>query len=135
MGETSVILIIIGSAFLLIKKAAPWKLALSCLVGGIFAWAMLNLAGKEAAISLGHPLLSGSFLFGCAFVVTEPISGAKTGPGQLIYGFLVGGLTIILREFSNFSEGFMFSVLLMNAFVPLIDYSVNQVKGLKQGAK
>ncbi|MFC1839651.1 RnfABCDGE type electron transport complex subunit D [Thermodesulfobacteriota bacterium] len=135
MGETSVILIVIGGIFLLIKKAAPWRLALSCLMGGIFLWTILTLAGKEPATPLINTLLSGSFLFGCAFVVTEPISGAKTNPGQWIYGFLVGGLTITLREFSNFSEGFMFSVLLMNAFVPLIDYSVNQVKGLKQGEK
>jgi Na+-translocating ferredoxin:NAD+ oxidoreductase RnfD subunit len=68
-------------------------------------------------------------------VVTEPISGAKTNSGQLIYGFMVGGLTIILREYSNFPEGFMFSVLLMNAFVPLIDYSVSHVKELRKGVK
>ena len=134
MGETSVILIIIGGMFLLIKKAAPWRLALSCLLGGIFTWIIVTLAGKETAPLL-YPLMSGSFLFGCAFVVTEPISGAKTGPGQWIYGFSVGGLTIILREFSNFSEGVMFSVLLMNAFVPLIDNIVNQFKALRKGVK
>jgi len=135
IGETSALLIILGGIFLFIKKAASWKLALSCLSGGLFIWAILTLSRSGNATPLIYTLLSGSFLFGCAFVVTEPISGAKTGPGQLIYGFSVGGLTIILREFSNFSEGFMFSVLLMNAFVPLIDYSVNQIKGLKQGVK
>jgi Na+-transporting NADH:ubiquinone oxidoreductase subunit B len=134
LGETSVILIIIGGIFLLIKKAAPWRLALSCLMGGIFIWITVTMAGKETAPLL-YPLMSGSFLFGCAFVVTEPISGAKTAPGQWIYGFSVGGLTIILREFSNFSEGVMFSVLLMNAFVPLIDNIVNQVKAIRKGAK
>jgi Na+-transporting NADH:ubiquinone oxidoreductase subunit B len=53
--------------------------------------------------------------------VTEPISGAKTKAGQWIYGFMIGGLTMVLRGYSNFSEGVMFSVLIMNAFVPLID--------------
>lgn len=135
LGETSVVLILLGGIFLIIKKAAPWRLALSCFIGGIFMWAVLTLAGKEPASSLVYTLMSGSFLFGCVFVVTEPISGAKTVPGQWIYGFLVGGLTITLRKYSNFSEGVMFSILLMNAFVPLIDYTVNQAKILRKGAK
>lgn len=133
MGETSILLIIFGGAFLLIKKAASWKLALSCFLGGLSVWGYLNLAGPGVSVPLIYNLLSGSFLFGCFFVVTEPISGAKTGAGQWIYGLLVGVLTAVLREFSNFYEGFMFSVLLMNAFVPLIDYSVNQVKVFRRG--
>ena len=135
MGETSALLILIGAVFLLIRKAASWRLALSCLTGGIFVWSLLAVTGISTVGPLIYTLMSGSFLFGCAFVVTEPISGAKTGPGQLIYGFLVGGLTITLREFSNFSEGFMFSILLMNAFVPLIDHGVNRIGELKRVAR
>ena len=71
-----------------------------------------------------HTVLAGSFLFGTVFVVTEPISGAKTKAGQWIYGFMIGGLTVVLRGVSNFSEGIMFSVLIMNAFVPLLDQMV-----------
>ncbi|MBW1790322.1 MAG: RnfABCDGE type electron transport complex subunit D, partial [Deltaproteobacteria bacterium] len=76
-------------------------------------------------------LLSGSFLFGCAFIVTEPVTGAKTRPGQWIYGFMIGGMTMILRGFSNFPEGVMFSVLLMNAFVPLLDQAVKSLASRK----
>jgi Na+-transporting NADH:ubiquinone oxidoreductase subunit B len=79
-----------------------------------------------------YTLLSGSFLFGTAFVVTEPISGAKTKAGQWIYGFMVGGLTIVLRGFSNFSEGIMFSVLIMNAFVPILDQTVRKIQPSKR---
>lgn len=135
MGETSILLILFGALFLLIKKAASWRLASSCLMGGILVWSVLKLTGNGTISPLIYTLMSGSFLFGCVYVVTEPISGAKTNSGQLIYGFMAGGLTILLREYSNFPEGFMFSVLLMNAFVPLIDYSVNHIKGLGQGAK
>lgn len=67
-------------------------------------------------------------------MVTEPISGPKTHTGQLLYGFIVGSLTVVLRAFSNFSEGFMFSILLMNAFAPLIDLGVNQAKEKTQAA-
>jgi Na+-transporting NADH:ubiquinone oxidoreductase subunit B len=65
-------------------------------------------------------------------VATEPISGAKTKPGQWIYGFMIGALTITLRGFSNFSEGIMFSVLLMNSFVPILDQTVRQIQTPKK---
>ena len=61
-------------------------------------------------------------------MVTEPVSGAKTKSGQWIYGFMIGGLTIVLRGFSNFSEGVMFAVLIMNAFVPILDQTVRKVQ-------
>ena len=128
MGETSVILILLGAIFIIYKKAASWRLALSCLLGGIFAFISLKTTGSTSVPSILHMLFSGSFLFGCAFVVTEPVSGAKTKSGQWIYGFLVGGLTIAFRNFSNFSEGFMFSVLLMNAFVPILDHALRQTR-------
>lgn len=133
MGETSVILIVAAGLFLIYKKAAPWRLAVSCLAGGVVAGFTMRLFG------VGPPLLysfiSGAFLFGCVFIVTEPITGPKTPAGQWLYGFIVGSLTVILREYSNFSEGFMFTILLMNAFVPLIDFSVNQAMQIKQAVK
>ena len=127
LGETSAILIIIGCIYIIYKKAAPWQLALSCLTGGMLTGTLLNLLGIEAALSPLSTLLSGSFLFGTAFVVTEPVSGAKTRAGQWLYGFIIGGLTVLLRHYSNFSEGLMFSVLLMNAFVPIIDQTFRKI--------
>ena len=132
LGETSALLIILGGVFIIYKKAASWRLALSCLVGGILISAILRGAGVFDVASLLYPLLSGSFLFGCAFVITEPVSGSKTHGGQWIYGFMTGGLTMIFREFSNFMEGFMFSVILMNAFVPIIDYVVRSLQEPKK---
>ena len=132
LGETSALLIILGGIFIIYKKAASWRLALSCLVGGILISSALRGAGVSDVASLVSPLLSGSFLFGSAFVVTEPISGPKTHWGQWAYGFMIGGLTMIFREYSNFMEGFMFAVILMNAFVPILDYMVRRLQGPKK---
>jgi Na+-transporting NADH:ubiquinone oxidoreductase subunit B len=132
MGETSALLILLSGAFIIFKKAAPWRLALSCLLGGFLLCAIFYTIGYGGVPSPIFAVLSGSFLFGSAFVVTEPISGAKTREGQWIYGFMIGGLTMVLRKFSNFSEGIMFSVLLMNAFVPILDQTVRQVQTWKK---
>ena len=132
LGETSALLILLGGLYLISKKAAPWRLAVSCLTGGVLVSTFLHSFGVAAVPSPLVTLLSGSFLFGSVFVVTEPISGAKTGYGQWIYGFMVGGLTVVLRGFSNFPEGVMFSILIMNAFVPLIDQTVRRAQAAKK---
>ncbi len=124
LGETSAVLILVGGLFIIAKKAASWRLAASCVSGGILSSGILRWAGFESIPSPLATLLAGSFLFGSFFVVTEPISGAKTKMGQWVYGFLVGAMIVVLRGFSNFSEGVMFSVLIMNAFVPILDQTI-----------
>ena len=132
LGETSAFLIILGGIYLIYTKAASYRLALSCLGGGVILSGLLYGLGIPTVPSPILTLVSGSFLFGAVFVVTEPISGAKTNEGQWIYGFLIGALTIALRGYSNFSEGIMFSVLIMNAFVPILDRSVEQIKARRK---
>lgn len=124
MGETSAVLIALGGAYILYKKAAQWRLAASCLLGAFLSASvlfMLKIPGVPDPLTF---MMAGSLLFGAFFVVTEPISGPKTKPAQWIYGLAIGALTIILRRWSNFPEGIMFSVLFMNTFVPLLDRGV-----------
>ncbi|MBW1799507.1 MAG: RnfABCDGE type electron transport complex subunit D [Deltaproteobacteria bacterium] len=135
LGETSALLILLGGLYIIYKKAAPWRLALSCLLGGIILSGLLHGIGVATIPSPLYTMFAGSFLFGTAFVVTEPVSGPKTKPAQWIYGFMIGGLTVVLRGFSNFSEGIMFSVLLLNAFVPILDQAVRQIQEAKSFRK
>jgi Na+-transporting NADH:ubiquinone oxidoreductase subunit B len=132
LGETSAVLIIFGGLFIIVKKAASWHLALSCILGGVFVSAVFKMAGFANIPSPPATLLAGSFLFGSFFVVTEPVSGAKTRAGQWIYGGMIGALIVVLRGFSNFSEGVMFSVLIMNAFVPILDQTVRQIQAKRK---
>ena len=132
IGEMSAILILLGGLFIVYKKAASWRLVLSCLLGGAVSSGILRMAGFTQIPDPLLTLAAGSFLFGAFFVVTEPVSGAKTKTGQWIYGLMVGSLIVILRGFSNFSEGVMFSVLIMNAFVPILDQTIRQVQAIKK---
>jgi len=127
-GETSAVLILIGGAYILLAKVAPWRLALSCLMGGFLTAFLLHAAGVPGVPRPLTFLLAGSFLFGALFVVTEPISGPKTKPAQWIYGFMIGSLIILLRRYSNFPEGVMFCVLFMNTFVPILDIGVRTLQ-------
>lgn len=128
MGETCAWLILLGGVYIIVKKSAPWRLAVSCLLGGVSFSFVLGYVGISSVPDPLSSMLSGSFLFGAFFVVTEPISGPKTEVAQWFYGFIIGGLTIVLRRYSNFSEGMMFAVLFMNMFVPVMDMAVKEWK-------
>lgn len=93
---------------------------------------ILRMSGLTNILSPLATLLAGSFLFGSFFVVTEPVSGAKTKPGQWIYGGMIGALIVVLRGFSNFAEAVMFAVLIMNAFVPILDQTVHHLQIRKE---
>jgi Na+-transporting NADH:ubiquinone oxidoreductase subunit B len=74
-----------------------------------------------------HQLCIGGFLFGMVFMATDPVSAAQTNKGKIIYGFLCGVLSILIRVFNPaYPEGVMVAILFMNVMAPLIDHYVVQ---------
>ncbi len=134
LGETAVWLILLGGVYIVVKRAAQWRLVTSCLLGGSLVSLALWGAGIPGVPDPLTTLIAGSFLFGAVFVVTEPVSGPKTKAAQWIYGFIIGGLTVVIRKFSSFSAGIMFATLFMNMFVPIMDETVNELKGKRKKA-
>jgi len=133
VGETSVLMILIGAAFLLFTGVASWRIMLSSLLGGAAMGIIFNLVGTsypENAL-LNFPwwqhLLVGGFAFAIVFMATDPVSGAQTNRGKWYYGFLIGFLGIMIRIINPaYPEGIMMSILLLNVFAPTIDHYVIQ---------
>lgn len=128
LGETSALLILIGGAYLLWTRTANWRIIASCLVGAAVTSAAFRYGGAETLPGPLFTVLAGGFMFGAVFMATDPISAAQTNEGRLIYGGLIGVLTVIMRGFSNFPEGVMFAILLMNMFNPAIDHYIREAK-------
>jgi Na+-transporting NADH:ubiquinone oxidoreductase subunit B len=132
IGETSVVMCLIGAAFLIFTGIGSWKIMLSVFVGGFFMASILKLAGlgSESTYLAMDPithLVIGGFAFGAVFMATDPVSAAQTERGKIIYGLLIGILTILIRVFNPaYPEGIMMAILLMNVFAPLVDYYVVQ---------
>lgn len=126
IGETSVVAIGIGAIILLITGIASWKIMLSVFVGGA-ATALLFYSIGETPIPWYEHLFLGGFCFGAVFMVTDPVTSARTETGKYIYGFLIGLMTIVIRVLNpGYPEGMMLAILFMNMFAPLIDYCVVQ---------
>ena len=72
-------------------------------------------------------LIVGGIAFGIVYMATDPVSAAQTNTGKIIYGFLIGFFSIMIRVFNpSYPEGVMMAILLLNVFAPTIDHYVVQ---------
>ena len=128
MGETCRIAIIIGGLFLIFTKASNWRVSVSY-IGSVFAFAAIGnhfLPGR-----IGPPVFqvfTGGLLFGALFMATDPVTSPFTQAGKYSFGILCGTLTVLIRAFSGYVEGVMFSIVFMNGLAPLIDHVVLALK-------
>lgn len=124
LGETSALLIILAGIYLLATKTAKWIPMLATMLS-VLAFNFIFYPGLNPLFLI----CTGGALFGIVFMVTDPVSMPKGNPALWIYGLLVGFLTVFIRRFSLFAEGFMFALLLANAFMPIIEYGLHSLTG------
>ena len=114
LGEVGSIAILIGLVYMLITKVITWHIPVSMIgSAALFSWAFG-----------GNPLLdvfAGGLLLGAVFMATDYVTSPMTKAGQLIYGFMIGFITIVIRRYGSYPEGVSFAILLMNSFTPIIN--------------
>ena len=141
IGETNKFLIIIGALFLAYIKIVNWRVMIGAIVGLISTALLTNLVAPFSSNSMftippHYHLVMGSFLFGTAFMATEPVTGCHTNQGRWLYGILFGSLTVIIRSINPaYPEGVMLSILFVNAFAALIDWFVIQANIKRRKAR
>jgi len=124
MGETCRIAIIIGGLFLIFSKVSNWRIPVFY-IATVFVFALIgNHFLPEKIAPAPFQLLTGGLLFGAFFMATDPITSPFTRAGKCIFAILCGVLTVLIRSFSGYVEGVMFSIVIMNALTPLIDHIV-----------
>ncbi|MBN1807145.1 MAG: RnfABCDGE type electron transport complex subunit D [Sedimentisphaerales bacterium] len=131
MGATSVVLILIGGIYLFCTKIASRTIILTLVITYAVLNQFLYSFGIEPVPGALPAVLGGGFLFGAFFMATDPISAPKTEPARVIYAILIGVFTTIIRNFSIFNGGLMFSILIGNMFAPILDYTVKAYKDRK----
>ncbi len=129
IGETSLVMALIGAFVLVATGVASWQIIASAFGGAYFMGLLLNMIGGNPYLELPahYHLVIGGLAFGAVFMATDPVSASHTATGKWIYGFFIGFLTVLIRVINPaFPEGIMLAILLMNVFAPLIDYYVIQ---------
>ena len=117
LGETSKIAILIGALYLIVRKHislfGPISMILTVFLGSFVYSGNIDYA-------LFH-ILSGGLFLGAFFMVTDMVTSPINPLGKIIFGFGCGAITLLIRIKGGYPEGVCYSILIMNAFVPLID--------------
>jgi Na+-transporting NADH:ubiquinone oxidoreductase subunit B len=132
MGVTSALLISIGGIYLFWNKTASRAIILSVIISYMLWNQILTWFGVPRFYGSIFPILSGGFLFGAFYMATDPVSSPKRTASRIIYGIIIGTSTMVIRNFSIFNGGLMFSILIGNMFAPILDYAVDAYTASKK---
>ncbi len=125
LGETSILALLIGAGFLFWRKIISWHIPLTFTgTVALLSWVF----GQDPLFSI----LAGGLILGAFFMAVDPVTSPMTAKGQIIFGIGCGIITVVIRGWGGYPEGVCYSILLMNALVPLID---RYVKPRKLGEK
>jgi electron transport complex protein RnfD len=111
-----------GGLWLLQQRVFSWHAPVGML-GSLFVISLLcwNGSGSDSHGSPLFHLLTGATMLGAFFIVTEPVSGAKSPRARLMFGAGVGVLVYLIRTWGGYPDGVAFAVLLMNLAVPMLE--------------
>ena len=121
LGEIGSIAVIIGGLFLIIRKVIDWQTPVIIIATVAIVSTICWLIDP---VQFVHPFIhifGGGLMLGAFFMATDMATSPMTMKGKIIFSIGVGALTIIIRLWGAYPEGMSFAILIMNAFVPLIN--------------
>ena len=137
LGEMSALALLLGMIYMLWKRIITWHIPVSIIATVVVFTGIIHLAhlpsnffanpsfeafmSNAPAFNPIFHLLSGGLLLGAIFMATDYTTSPMTKSGMLIYGVLIGIITVCIRLWSAYPEGISFAILIMNACTPLIN--------------
>jgi Na+-translocating ferredoxin:NAD+ oxidoreductase RnfD subunit len=122
LGTVCALAVLIGAAFILYRGVIRWHIPLAFLFGVALFAAILHGINPDIYPPVIFHLLSGGLLMGAFFIAPEPVTSPVTPKGMLLFGFLGGILTMIIRMWGAYPDGTFYAILIMNAATPLFNY-------------
>ena len=114
LGETAAVTLIAGGIYLMIRKVISWEIP-AIYIGTV---ALLSFAFGQDPL---YSILAGGLMLGSIYMATDYTTSPVTRKGKIVYAAGLGLMTASIRKFGSNTEGVAFSLLTMNALVPLID--------------
>ncbi|MFW6094908.1 MAG: RnfABCDGE type electron transport complex subunit D [Bacteroidota bacterium] len=121
LGEMAAFALIIGFAIMLYLRIITWHIPVAVILSaGVFSGILWLADPAQFANPLFH-ILSGGLLLGAIFMATDYVTSPMAVKAMWIYGIGIGVLSILIRAFGAYPEGVSFAILIMNAFVPILN--------------
>ncbi|OQX97221.1 MAG: Na+-transporting NADH:ubiquinone oxidoreductase subunit D [Bacteroidetes bacterium 4572_117] len=124
LGEAAGIAIILGLMWMLYKKVITWHIPVSMIGTIVILTGIFWLINPEKYADPVFHVLTGGVLLGAVFMATDYVTSPMTTKGMLIFGVGIGLITVVIRLSGAYPEGVSFAILIMNAFVPIINMYV-----------
>lgn len=121
LGEVSAVALLIGFAYLLIRKVITWHIPVAIIATVAIFAGIMNLVNPELYAGPLFHILSGGLLLGAIYMATDYVTSPMSNSGMLLYGVMIGIITMLIRLFGAYPEGMSFAILFMNGIVPIIN--------------
>ena len=114
MGEIGAIALLIGFIYLLATRTITWHIPVAII-------ATVAIFSALIGVNVGVQLLTGGLLLGAIFMATDYVTSPMSHKGQILYGVMIGIITLVIRLWGAYPEGMSFAILIMNGVTPLIN--------------
>lgn len=120
-GEMSALALLLGGFYLLARRVIIWQIPITILVSMAILTGLFWLIDPEFYANPIIHVLSGGAILGAFYMATDLVTSPMTKTGMVIFAIGIGVITVVIRLFGAYPEGISFAILIMNAFVPLIN--------------
>ena len=120
-GEACKLALLVGGIYLIIRKIISWRIPVSFIGTVALLTLIFGHEGYDNFSWMMYNLLSGGLILAAFFMATDYATSPVTMPGQLLFGFGCGALTVLIRYFGSYPEGITYGILIMNICTWAID--------------
>lgn len=124
LGEVSAIALLLGAMYLFIRRIITWHIPVSYILSVVIFSSIFWLIDPQHYFDPLFHLVTGGMVLGIFFMATDMVSSPINTRAMLIYGAGCGILTMVIRLWGAYPEGVSFAILIMNAFVPLLNRGI-----------
>jgi len=121
LGEVSAVALLLGFAWMIYRKIITWHIPVVMIATVYVFTGILWLADPTTNATPLFHILTGGVMLGAIYMATDLVTSPMTKKGMMIFAAGIGIITVVIRKFGAYPEGVSFAILIMNAFVPLIN--------------
>jgi len=128
LGEISALALLLGGIYLIGRKIISWHIPVIYIATVfIFTGICWLINPNMYAPPLFH-VIAGGLMIGAFFMATDMVTSPITNKGKIVFAVGCGVITVVIRLWGGYPEGVSFAILIMNAFVPLINKATGPKK-------
>lgn len=124
IGEVSTLCLLIGAAYLLIRKVITLRIPL-IYIATVFVFTFIFgglIGGRPDPLYYSLcEICAGGLIFGAFFMATDYVTSPITPKGQVIYAIILGILTGVFRLYGGSAEGVSYAIIISNILVPSLN--------------